>query len=476
MEENTLEIYYAIFFPLTKEYLIVDNYIEANSHRKGVYNLTEKFETKEKALEWIEKIKNGEIKLLEKKKVYYAVYLKKEKEGMILTDPQEVTKTIYKKTSFCKKFSSEEEGLEWLENIKKDRLVIVNESKSSSSVNNISAKPKKYYAIFFKDTKEKKILTDPEEVNSILYKSSYLCRKFVTEEEAKRWLEIVAEKKQDINPKKIPKELKKKHYAVYFPENRESFITDFFEKVNIAINDEKGVFKGFINEKDAFEWLEQCKTERRICYAIFLVEELKSLIVFDLEIQKNFTKDRANITRIFDTVNEADRWLRNMEQNYIIDMKNLLKEDTIFFDVGTGRGIGAEVCVSDYMGNPIIEKLSEYKNSLNGYGNYNLGKINNIMYGELFGLYLALLISKENNKYKKIAGDNLGVINNWSKGEKISSKISFEEKELIDKVVLLRKEFEENGGEILYINGSINPADLGFHKRKKVNKKMENNN
>ena len=476
MEENTLEIYYAIFFPLTKEYLIVDNYIEANSHRKGVYNLTEKFETKEKALEWIEKIKNGEIKLLEKKKVYYAVYLKKEKEGMILTDPQEVTKTIYKKTSFCKKFSSEEEGLEWLENIKKDRLVIVNESKSSSSVNNISAKPKKYYAIFFKDTKEKKILTDPEEVNSILYKSSYLCRKFVTEEEAKRWLEIVAEKKQDINPKKIPKELKKKHYAVYFPENRESFITDFFEKVNIAINDEKGVFKGFINEKDAFEWLEQCKTERRICYAIFLVEELKSLIVFDLEMQKNFTKDRANITRIFDTVNEADRWLRNMEQNYIIDMKNLLKEDTIFFDVGTGRGIGAEVCVSDYMGNPIIEKLSEYKNSLNGYGNYNLGKINNIMYGELFGLYLALLISKENNKYKKIAGDNLGVINNWSKGEKISSKISFEEKELIDKVVLLRKEFEENGGKILYINGSINPADLGFHKRKKVNKKMENNN
>ena len=476
MEENTLEIYYAIFFPLTKEHLIVDNYIEADSHRKGVYNLTEKFETKEKALEWIEKFKNGEIKLPEKKKVYYAVYLKKEKEGMILTDPQEVTKTIYKKTSFCKKFSSEEEGLEWLENIKKDRLVIVNESKSSSSVNNISAKPKKYYAIFFKDTKEKKILTDPEEVNSILYKSSYLCRKFVTEEEAKRWLEIVAEKKQDINPKKIPKELKKKHYAVYFPENRESFITDFFEKVNIAINDEKGVFKGFINEKDAFEWLEQCKTERRICYAIFLVEELKSLIVFDLEMQKNFTKDRANITRIFDTVNEADRWLRNMEQNYIIDMKNLLKEDTIFFDVGTGRGIGAEVCVSDYMGNPIIEKLSEYKNSLNGYGNYNLGKINNIMYGELFGLYLALLISKENNKYKKIAGDNLGVINNWSKGEKISSKISFEEKELIDKVVLLRKEFEENGGEILYINGSINPADLGFHKRKKVNKKMENNN
>lgn len=476
MEENTLEIYYAIFFPLTKEHLIVDNYIEADSHRKGVYNLTEKFETKKKALEWIEKLKNGEIKLPEKKKVYYAVYLKKEKEGMILTDSQEVTKTIYKKTSFCKKFSSEEEGLEWLENIKKDRLAIVNESKSSSSDNNISAKHKKYYAIFFKDTKEKKILTDPEEVNSILYKSSYLCRKFVAEEEAKRWLEIVAEKEQDINPKKIPKELKKKHYAVYFPENRESFITDFFEKVNIAINDEKGVFKGFINEKDAFEWLEQCKTERRICYAIFLVEELKSLIVFDLEMQKNFTKDRVNITRIFDTVNEADRWLRNMEQNYIIDMKNLLKEDTIFFDVGTGRGIGAEVCVSDYMGNPIIEKLSEYKNSLNGYGNYNLGKINNIMYGELFGLYLALLISKENNKYKKIAGDNLGVINNWSKGEKISSKISSEEKELIDKVVVLRERFEARGGEIFYIKGDINPADLGFHKRKKANKKMENNN
>lgn len=469
MEENILETYYAIFFPLTKEYKIVNNYMEADVYRKGVYNLTEKFETEEKALEWIEKLQNGEIKLPEKKKVYYAVYLKKEKEGIILTDPIEVTRTIYKKTSFCKKFDSKEKGLEWLELVKKEEQEAA--IRKENNIKIAENQRKKYYAIFLKNTKEKIILTESEKVNEMLYKNSYLCRKFATEEEAKKWLEMVAEKEIDVNPKKVPKELKKKHYAVYFPETRESFITEFFEKVNAAINDEKGIFKGFSNEKDAFEWLEQCKADRRIYYAIFFVEEVKSLIVFDLKMQKEFTKDRENITRAFDTVVEANKWLRSMEQNYITEMQNLLKEDTIFFDMGTGRGIGAEVCVSDYLGNSLIEKLSEYKNLINGYGNYNLGEISNIMYGELFGLYLALLIATKDDFYKKIAGDNLGVINTWSKGEKISSKISQEEKELIDKVVLLRKKFESNGGKMLYIKGDINPADLGFHVKKRVSKK-----
>lgn len=105
---------------------------------------------------------------------------------------------------------------------------------------------------------------------------------------------------------------------------------------------------------------------------------------------------------------------------------------------------------------------------VNEYGNYNLGKINNVTYGELYGFYLALLIALENNIYK-IAGDNTTVINIWSKGEGITSKIPPYELELINKVIVLRKEFEEKGGEIFYINGGINPADLGFHQKKRKN-------
>lgn len=479
MEENILETYYAIFFPLTKEYLIVDNYIEADSHRKGVYNLTEKFESKEKALEWIEKLKNGEIKLPEKKKVYYAIYLKKEKEGIILTDPQEVTKTLYKKTAFCKKFSSEEEGLEWIELIKNDeRNAIV---KIENNLKNIENKKKVYYAIFFKDTKETLILTDSEKVNEILYKNSYLCRKFSSEEEAIIWLDLVKVKEKDVKPQMVSKvkesEIKKKRcYAVFFTETRESFITDFVEKVNFAIKEEKGFYKGFKKEEDAFKWLEQCRTKRRIYYAIFFTKELKSLITFDLEMKKTLIKDKPNINRAFETIKEADEWLRSMECTYLEEMESLLKEGTIFFDMGTGRGIGVEVRVSDYMGNSLLDSLPEYKELMNKYGNYNLENMDKTQYGELFGLYLALLIASENDFYKKIAGDNLNVIENLSKGEKISSKISSEEKELIDKVVVLREQFEARGGEIFYIKGDINPADLGFHKRKKVNKKVENKN
>ena len=244
----------------------------------------------------------------------------------------------------------------------------------------------------------------------------------------------------------------------------------------MQIKDKEGLIKKFKKEKDARNWVIQCKNDKRVYYGVFFPDELDSLIIFNYEKLKTITKDKSNIYKVFGTIFEADKWLRNMEYYYTEEMEKLLKEDTIFFDVGTGRGIGEEVRVSDFAGNSILNKLEEYNGLINEYGNYNLGKINNTSYGELYGLYLALLIALENNIYK-IAGDNQTVINQWSKGEVVETKVLPSELELIKKVIKLREEFEAKGGEVCYINASLNPADLGFHKsRRKVKIKEETNN
>ena len=80
-------------------------------------------------------------------------------------------------------------------------------------------------------------------------------------------------------------------------------------------------------------------------------------------------------------------------------------------------------------------------------------------------MFLAIKVAIKEN-IKDIAGDSELVIRWWSNGY-------FKEKTLPEKTVLLiketiklRKEFEKNGGKIYRISGDINPADLGFHKKR----------
>lgn len=470
LEKSSLGNYYAIYFPIKKEYVIVDDYMEANKYREGVYHLAKKFTSKEEAIKWAEVCKNEDIHFPQKKR-FYAIYFNDTQEGVILTDPEEVNRILYKRSAFCRKFFLKEDGLEWIELVKHQGKDIVPEKKNSPK-----GKKKKYYGIYFIETGEGIILDSSIDVAKTVQNKASYCRKFDSEEKTLKWLEIVKKTGKNIEPETVKvyenipglQMLGEKYYGVYLIESQKTFITKSLEEANLALKDEKGLVKKFKKEKDAINWIVQCENNKRVYYAIFFIEELKSIIAFDLEMVELFIKDKANINRVFETVKEANEWLRNMEYYYTEEMGKLLKEDTIFFDVGTGRGIGEEVRVTDFLGNSIIEKLPEYKELVNEYGNYNLGKINNITYGELYGLYLALLIALENNIYK-IAGDNTTVINIWSKGEGITSKILPYELELINKVSVLRKEFEEKEGEIFYINGGINPADLGFHQKKRKN-------
>lgn len=160
----------------------------------------------------------------------------------------------------------------------------------------------------------------------------------------------------------------------------------------------------------------------------------------------------------FYTKEEAKDWLEN-GADYSYKMAKIF-EKGIYFDSGTGRGIGTEVRITDENSKNLFPSIIEIS-KLNKYGNYLVKGSNN--YGELTGCYGALKIALKSG-IKTIFGDSKVVIDYWSKGFYKEKELKENTIKLIKKVVELRKDFEKNGGKILYISGDCNPADLGFHR------------
>lgn len=168
----------------------------------------------------------------------------------------------------------------------------------------------------------------------------------------------------------------------------------------------------------------------------------------------------------FATKEEALKWIE-MEVN---ERKGSVKplgilDDAIFFDSGTGRGIGCEVSVCD-RNRTQLAYLVVPKEHLTEWGTVLLspGRTNN--YGELLGCLLAIKVAQKLSK-KRVCGDSKLVLDFWSKG--VIGKGKMEEGDqdffrLIEMTVSARKAFESDGGELCYIPGDKNPADLGFHR------------
>ena len=116
----------------------------------------------------------------------------------------------------------------------------------------------------------------------------------------------------------------------------------------------------------------------------------------------------------------------------------------IYFDAGTGRGIGVETRVTDSAGKSLLHEVIEQEH-INQFGNFLIKDGTNNL-GELLGLNIALLIAKKKN-IKEIYGDSELVIKYWSKGR--YNKLPERTIKRIKKVTELRKEFEANGGKIL---------------------------
>ncbi len=161
--------------------------------------------------------------------------------------------------------------------------------------------------------------------------------------------------------------------------------------------------------------------------------------------------------KCFKTFKEAEEWLK---AGAVYGFKKKL-ELGIYFDSGTGRGLGVEISVTNKNGNNLLIQR-KFKRHLDKAGHFILKDVSN-NYGELLACYHALKIAAQKG-IKKIFGDSKLVINYWSKGFMNKSKLPLKTNKLIKSVARLRKKFEENGGRVEYISGDDNPADLGFHK------------
>ena len=210
-------------------------------------------------------------------------------------------------------------------------------------------------------------------------------------------------------------------------------------------------------------------------YAYFFDEKNNGIVDTWSECEKIVHGTKARYKSFIDK-SVAQDWLdngANYEKNISLKTPvNTILEKGIYFDSGTGRGIGVEVRVTDENKENILDKISPsaLKELLkdttwikNEFGNiqFETKKTNN--FGELIGFYFALNCAKL-LKYNLILGDSRLVIDYWSLGRFYENNLELETINYINKVIQLRKEFEKNKGVVRHISGDVNPADLGFHK------------
>ena len=199
-------------------------------------------------------------------------------------------------------------------------------------------------------------------------------------------------------------------------------------------------------------------------YVVFSIKKLKKILVTSYDEVLKIVKKRGYTCKGFKTKEEALNF-DPFKISLNIGELEYLNENGIYFDMGTGRGIGSEIRVTNYLGESLLYELENYKLLINEFGNLNLGNNKDTQYGELYGLYLALLIAKQNknnNSYSFISGDNMFAIE-CSLGKYNNKKFEPYKLDLIKAIIELRKELEKKY-KICHIPGKKNPADLGFHR------------
>lgn len=207
-------------------------------------------------------------------------------------------------------------------------------------------------------------------------------------------------------------------------------------------------------------------------YAYYLPETKEADIVFSwAECEKKVKGVNARHKK-HDSEDLALAWLEQVKNNNgkinytkqsnIKSTPTVILEPGIYCDSGTGRGY-TEARVTNEKKHNLLYHIYDSK-TLNENGNYTVRGTNNK--GELTALYLALLYAIKSEIVFNIYSDSQLIINYWSLG-RFNDEIDNTTKGLISLVVSLRKKHEARGGKILYISGDDNPADLGFHKKKK---------
>ena len=209
-------------------------------------------------------------------------------------------------------------------------------------------------------------------------------------------------------------------------------------------------------------------------YAYFVPRTNKKGITDDWkECEKVIKGEHEAKFKGFKTRAEAEEWLKQ-GANYGVKIQKFWLAAGIYFDAGTGRGAGVEISITDERGHDLLNKILP-RSEINRHGKHLVrGNVTN-NFGELLACKYAIEIALK-YRIKKIFGDSKLVINYWSKGiakgistpalPSLPSTKKFLSQETIELVLAsakLRKKFENAGGDIEYISGEDNPADLGFH-------------
>lgn len=187
----------------------------------------------------------------------------------------------------------------------------------------------------------------------------------------------------------------------------------------------------------------------------------------------NFVKGKSGVKyKKFSTEQEANAWIVEnitVKTNFEEVAKKVNDPSVIYFDAGTGRGIGVEVRVTDSLGNSLINKIASnssfidlcnrYGFIVNDFGNVQLPKNFTNNYGEALGCILAYKIAKLMPEVKTILGDSELVIKYWSNGT-----IKVKNENTVKMLKFLTDLRASSDLELKWIPGSANMADLGFHK------------
>lgn len=197
-------------------------------------------------------------------------------------------------------------------------------------------------------------------------------------------------------------------------------------------------------------------------YAYYIVSSGEKGICDNWDECKTVVQKEKSRYKSFKTENEAEEWLQSGAEYIKKDEVKKNLPEGIYFDAGTGRGIGVEVRVVLKDGTPVLDRYLP-KEKINDFGNYLAPKGATNNFGELAGIYFALEIAMKENIFN-IYGDSSLVIDYWSKGFIKKNNVAENTYNLAMKVKIKRELFESRGGKISHISGDFNPADLGFHK------------
>ncbi len=260
--------------------------------------------------------------------------------------------------------------------------------------------------------------------------------------------------------------MKKKYYAYFINENTFG-IVESWPMCQEICKGVKSKYKSFDTKEEAESWLKgdseiDSKSKVKKYYAVHFVDSRTEKIYYDWDKCQKEIKDKKTRYKSFKTEKEAIDWLRS-GANY--ENKEQIKanlEEGIYFDAGTGRGIGVEVRVTDKRGKSLVNEVVPDE-KVNEFGNYLCPKESTNNYGELMGIYIALKLAAKIGELK-IFGDSKLIIEYWSKGFAKINELNEETAKLIGLVKELRIKFEEAGGKVQHVSGDYNPSDLGFHR------------